>query len=45
MKRLILSSFPSDVPQPLADRLEFGDVEPGQGLKVRKEWILDDNDM
>ena len=27
MKRLILSSFPSDVPQPLVDRLEVGKHE------------------
>ena len=33
-KKLILSSFPSDVPQPLADKLEFGCVEPGMVLKV-----------
>ena len=45
MKKLILSSFPSDVPQPLVDKLEFGYVEPGHGLKGKKEWIVDDDDM
>ena len=45
MKKLILSSFPSDVPQQLADKLEFGYVEPGHGLKGKKEWIVDDNDV
>ena len=45
MKRLILSSFPCDVPQPQIDKLEFGYIEPGHGLKGKKEWILDDNDM
>lgn len=45
MKKHTLSSFPSDVPQPLADKLEFGYVEPGHGLKGKKEWIVDDNDV
>ena len=45
MKQVILSSFPSDIPQPKANKLEFGYVEPGHGLKGKKKWIVDDNDM
>ena len=44
MKKLILASFPADIPQPHADKLEFGYIEPGHGLKGKKEWIFDDND-
>ena len=43
MKDSILNSFPSDIPKP--DKLEFGYVEPGHGLRGKKEWILDDDDM
>ena len=35
MKKLLLSSFPSDVPL-LADKLEFGYVEPGHGHRGKK---------
>ena len=45
MKQLILSIFPSDIPQPDIDKLEFGYIEPGHGLKGRKEWILDDDEL
>ena len=43
MKDSILNSFPSDIPKP--DKLEFGCVEPGHGLKGKKEWILDDDEF
>ena len=36
LKKLFLSSFPSDIHQPLADKLEFGYIEPGHGLKGKK---------
>ena len=45
MKKLILRSFPPDIPPPKADKLEFGYVEPGHGLKGKKEWIFDDDDV
>ena len=45
MRELILSSFPCDVPRPDVDKLEFGYIEPGHGLKGKKEWILDDDDL
>ena len=44
MKKLILASFPPDIPKPHADKLEFGYIKPGHGLKGKKEWILDDDD-
>jgi len=44
MKKVILSCFPHDVPKPAFDNLDFGYVEPGHGLKGKKEWILDDED-
>ena len=44
IKKFILASFPADVPQPHADKLEFGYIEPGHGLNGKKEWILDDSD-
>ena len=31
--------------QPDVDKLEFGYIEPGHGLKGKKEWILDDDDL
>lgn len=43
MKESILNSFPSEIAQP--EKLEFGYVEPGHGLKGKKEWILDDDDV
>ena len=42
---LELSIFPSDIPQPHINKLEFGYIEPGHGLKGRKEWILDDDEL
>ena len=45
MKQLILSSFPTNIPQPDTDKLEFGYIEPGHCLKGKKEWILDDEDL
>ena len=33
MKKLLLASFPADIPQPHVDKLEFGYIEPGHGLK------------
>ena len=45
IKKVILASFPPDIPQPCADKLEFGYIEPGHGLRGKKEWILDDDDM
>ena len=45
MKQLILSTFPTDIPQLDIDKLEFGYIEPGHGLKGKKEWILDDDDL
>ena len=37
MKRLRNSdSFPADIPQPQADKMEFGYVEPGHGLKDKR---------
>lgn len=45
MRELILSSFPDDIPHPCEDKLEFGYIEPGHGLKGKKEWILDEKDL
>jgi hypothetical protein len=45
LKTLVLSTFPDDVPLPHKDKLEFGYVEPGHGLKGKKEWILDEDDV
>ena len=45
MKKFLLSSFPHDVPKPTSDSLEFGYIEPGHGLKGKKEWILDEEDV
>jgi len=44
IKTFILSTFPDDIPKPkpTVEQLEF---EPGHGLKGKKEWILDDNDL
>ena len=44
IKKLILASFPPDVPQPHADKLEFGYIVPGHGLRGKKERIFDDSD-
>jgi len=44
MKQIILSCFPHDIPKPAVDSLDFGYVEPGHGLRGKKEWILDDDD-
>ena len=44
IKEIILSSFPADIPKPCADKLEFGYIGSGHGLKGKKEWILDDDD-
>ena len=45
LKDIIFRSFPSDTPSPCYEKLEFGYIEPGHGLKGKKEWILDDNDL
>ena len=45
MKQLILSIFPTDIPRPDIDKLEFGYIEPGHGLRGKKEWVLDDEDL
>ena len=44
IKKLILASFPPDVPQLHANKLEFGYIVPGHGLRGKKEWIFDDSD-
>lgn len=41
MKELVLDSFPEDVDKPQLNKMEFGYVEPGHGLKGKKVWILD----
>ena len=45
MKQLILSSFPAGIPQPDIEKLEFGYIKPGHGLRGKKEWVLDDEDL
>ena len=45
IKKLILDSFPPDISRPQADRVECGYVEPGHGLKGKKEWFFDDTDV
>ena len=45
VKTLILSTFPDDLQKPELEQLDFGYVEPGHGLKGKKEWILDDGDL
>lgn len=45
IKKLIQDSFPADLPQPQADKMEFGYVEPGHGLKGKREWFFDDTDV
>ena len=45
MKQLILSSFPADIPQPDIEKLEFGYIKPGHGLRGKKEWVLDNEDL
>ena len=40
-----MSKFPEDVPVPRVSELEFGFIEPGHGLKGKKEWISGDDDM
>ena len=44
IKKPILTIFPPDSPQPHADKLKFGYIKPGHGLKGKKEWIFDDSD-
>ena len=44
IKEIILSSFPADIPKPCANKLGFGYIGSGHGLKGKKEWILDDDD-
>ena len=45
LKALILSFFPGDILQPHKDKLEFGYIEPGHGLRGKKQWILDNDDV
>lgn len=45
IKTFILSSFPEDICKPKLEKLEFGYFEPGHGLKGKKEWILDGDDI
>ena len=45
MRELIVGNFPDDTPHPVAEKLEFGYVKPGHGLKGKKEWIIDSKDM
>ena len=42
---LILDSFLADVPPPESEQLQLGFIEPGRGLKGKKEWILYDEDL
>ena len=45
IKKLILDNFPADIPQPQEDKMEFGYVEPGHGLKGKKEWFFDNTNV
>ena len=45
IKTIILNSFPNDICKPERDKIEFGYFEPGRGLKGKKEWILDRDDI
>lgn len=42
VKQPILDSFPANVPLLESEQLQLGFIEPGHGLKGKKEWILDD---
>ena len=45
IKSIILNTFPKDIYKPTEKKLEFGYIEPGHGLKGKKEWISDDEDV
>ena len=45
LQEILLQSFPEGINKPLIEDMEFGYIEPGHGLKGKKEWIFDDDDI
>lgn len=45
LQEILLQSFPEGTRKPHIEEMEFGYIEPGHGLKGKKEWIFDDDDI